>query len=249
MTTIKAKCFISSLNTKYILKYLISELRYFMSEQKLKAAVVLSGCGHLDGTEIREAVLSLLVLDQQEVEVKCLAPDINITQVINHITKKATQGKRNILIEAARIARGDIYNIKEAKAKDFDMLIVPGGHGVVKNLSNIFENKSILPEFEQFVLEFFEAKKPIGAICISPAVIVSILSKKSRIKVTIGDDKEQLIEKLGGEHIRCDTELSIEDEEHNIFSCSAYMRDENISSIYKGIKHMIESMVKKITED
>ncbi len=220
-----------------------------MSERKLKAAVVLSGCGHLDGTEIREAVLSLLVLGQHEVEVKCFAPDINVTQVINHITKNSTKGKRNILVEAARIARGDIYDIKEAKAEEFDMLVVPGGHGAIKSLSNLPENKSVLPEFEKLVLEFFEAKKPIGAICISPAVIAFILSKKSRIKVTIGDDKEQLVEKLGGEHIRCDTELSIEDEEHNIFSCSAYMRNEDISSVYKGIKHMIESMVKKITEN
>ncbi|MGL9732638.1 MAG: isoprenoid biosynthesis glyoxalase ElbB [Wolbachia sp.] len=228
-----------------------------MSEKKIKAAVILSGCGHLDGTEVREAILSLLVLDQQEVEVKCFAPNINIKQVINHKTKETVKEKRNILIESARIARGEIYELKEAKANDFNMLIIPGGYGVVKNLSNLTEDKdmvTVIPEFERLVSEFFAAKKLIGTICISPAVIVFILSNKiskrdNKIKVTIGDDKEKLIEKLGGEHIKCDTELSIEDEEHNIFSCSAYMRsDECTYSVYQGIKHMIDSMIKKINK-
>ncbi|WP_253300102.1 isoprenoid biosynthesis glyoxalase ElbB [Wolbachia endosymbiont of Chironomus riparius] len=222
-----------------------------MSEKFLKAAVVLSGCGNLDGAEIREVVSSLLVLDQQEVNVKCFAPDINVSQVINHKTGEEVAEKRNVFIEAARIARGEICDLKEARAEDFDMLIIPGGYGVVKNLSDLAENKetiTVLPEFKRLVLEFFDTKKPIGAICIAPALIACILSQKATIKVTIGDDKEQLIEKFGGNHIKCDTELSIEDEENNIFSCSAYMRDERISSIHKGIKHMIESMVKKINK-
>ncbi|MDD9331651.1 MAG: isoprenoid biosynthesis glyoxalase ElbB [Wolbachia sp.] len=222
-----------------------------MGERKLKAAVVLSGCGHLDGAEVREAILSLLTLDQQEVEIKCFAPDINISQVMNHKTKEGTKEKRNVLVEAARIARGDIYDLKEAKAEDFDMLVVPGGYGVAKNLSDLAEGNdtvTVIPEFEKLVLEFFNAKKPIGAICISPAVIVSILSQKTKVKVTIGDDKGRLIEKLGGEHIRCDTELSIEDEECNVFSCSAYMREEDIYSIYQGIRHMIDSMVKRLNK-
>lgn len=228
-----------------------------MKEKKLKAAVILSGCGHLDGAEISEAVLSLLVLDQQGVEVKCFAPDINIMQVINHKTKEITEEKRNTLVEAARIARGEIYDLKEAKAEDFDMLIVPGGYGVAKNLSDLAESKNIVtvaPDFERLVSEFFDTKKPIGAICISPAIIVSILSKKidkeeSKVKVTIGDDKEQLIDKLGGEHIKCDTGLSIEDEKNNVFSCSAYMRSgESLDSVYQGIKHMIGSIIKKINK-
>lgn len=220
-----------------------------MSEKNLRAAVVFSGCGHLDGAEIREAVLSLLVLDQQEVDVKCFAPDIEVLQVINHKTGKTTKEKRNVLTETARIARGEVYDLKEAKVEDFDMLVIPGGHGVAKNLSNLGENKetvTVIPDLKNLVIGFFDAKKPIGAICISPAVVASILRKKATVKVTIGDDKSQLIEKLGGEHIKCDTELSIEDEEYNIFSCSAYMRDDSLFSIHKGIKHMIESMIRRI---
>uniref|UniRef100_T1I8Q4 DJ-1/PfpI domain-containing protein n=1 Tax=Rhodnius prolixus TaxID=13249 RepID=T1I8Q4_RHOPR len=153
---------------------------------------------------------------------------------MNHKTKEVVKEKRNVLVEAARIARGEIYDLKEAKAKDFDMLVVPGGYGVAKNLSDLAEGKdvvTVMPEFERLVSEFFIVKKPIGAICISPAVVVFILSNKigkrgNKIKVTIGDDREKLIEKLDGEHIKCDTELSIEDEEHNVFSCSAYMRSD-----------------------
>lgn len=110
-------------------------------KKKLKAAVVLSGCGHLDGAEVREAVLSLLVLDQQEVEATCFAPDVDITQIMNHKTKEAVKEKRNVLVEAARIARGEVYDLKEAKAENFDMIVVPGGYGVVKNLSDLAENK------------------------------------------------------------------------------------------------------------
>ncbi len=240
---------------EFVLQYLdYMKSRYFMGEKKLRAAVVLSGCGHLDGTEVREAVLTLLVFDQQEVEVTCFAPDVDITQVMNHKTKEAVKEKRNVLVESARIARGEINDLREAKAENFDMLVVPGGYGVAKNLSDLAENKTVMPEFERLVSEFFVAKKPIGTICISPAIIVLILSSKigkeeSKIKVTIGNDKDQLIEKLGGEHITCDTELSIEDEKHNVFSCSAYMRnDESIYSVYQGIKHMIDSMVKKINK-
>jgi enhancing lycopene biosynthesis protein 2 len=137
------------------------------------------------------------------------------------------------------------------------LLVVPGGYGVAKNLSDLAEGKdvvTVIPEFERLVSEFFAAKKPIGTICISPAVVAFILSNKidkrgNKIKVTIGDDRGKLIEKLGGEHIKCDTELSIEDEEHNVFSCSAYMRsNESTYSVYQGIKHMIDSMVKKINK-
>lgn len=238
---------------EFVLQYLdYMKPRYFMGEKKLRAAVVLSGCGHLDGSEVREAVLTLLVFDQQEVEVTCFAPDVDITQVMNHKTKEAVKEKRNVLVEAARIARSEINDLREAKAENFDMLVVPGGYGVAKNLSDLAKNKTVMPEFERLVSEFFVAKKPIGTICISPAIIVLILSSKigkeeSKIKVTIGDDKDQLIEKLGGEHITCDTKLSIEDEKHNIFSCSAYMRsDESTHSVYQGIKHMIDSMVKKL---
>ncbi|UWI83111.1 isoprenoid biosynthesis glyoxalase ElbB [Wolbachia endosymbiont of Howardula sp.] len=226
-----------------------------MSDKKLKAAVVLSGCGYLDGSEIRESAFALLVLDQHEVSIKCFAPDINITQVINHKTKlPVIEETRNVLVESARIARGEIYNLQEAKAEDFDILILPGGHGVISNLSNLSEIRekvTVIPEFARLVLEFFAAKKPIGTICISPTVIVAILNSKvnqeNQIKVTIGDDTEHLVNKLGGKHIKCDTQLSIEDERYNIFSCSAYMRsDESIYSVYQGIKHMIDSIVKKI---
>lgn len=112
------------------------------------------------------------------------------------------------------------------------MLVVPSGYGVAKNLSDLAKNRemvTIMPEFERLVSEFFVTKELIGAICISAAIIVPILSsnigkEESEIQVTIGDGKEQLIEKLGGKDIKCATGLSIEDEEHNVFSCSAYMR-------------------------
>ncbi|WP_339045654.1 isoprenoid biosynthesis glyoxalase ElbB [Candidatus Mesenet endosymbiont of Agriotes lineatus] len=213
------------------------------------AAMVLSGCGHVDGTEIREAVLALLALEKHKVKVKFFAPDIEQKEVINHITKDVMAGeKRNVLLEAARIARGDIEDLKNAKVQDFDMLVIPGGYGAAKNLSNFAvsqENVSILPELQNLILEFFKAKKPIGAICISPAVLVAALKGHAHdIEVTIGDDSDGLIEKLGGKHIKCSANQSAADSKHKIFSCPAYMQDGDVYQIYLGIESMVESVLK-----
>lgn len=213
------------------------------------AAMVLSGCGHMDGTEIREAVLALLALEKHKVKVRFFAPDIEQKEVINHITKDSIAGeKRNVLLEAARIARGDIEDLKKAKIQEFDMLVIPGGYGAAKNLSDLAiaqENANVLPEFQNLILEFFKAKKPVGAICISPAVLVAALKEHTRdIEVTIGNDSNGLIEKLGGKHIKCSANQSAADSKHKIFSCPAYMQDGNVHQIYLGIESMIESMLK-----
>lgn len=213
------------------------------------AAMVLSGCGHMDGTEIREAVLALLALEKHKVKVIFFAPDIEQVEVINHITKEVVASeKRNVLLESARIARGDIEDLKKAKAQDFDMLVIPGGYGAAKNLSNLAmgqENVDVLPEFQSLILEFFKAKKPIGAICISPAVLVAALKGHAHgVEVTIGDDSDGLIEKLGGRHIKCSADQSAADGEHKIFSCPAYMQDSSVYQIYLGIESMIEAMLK-----
>ena len=155
----------------------------------MKFAVVLSGSGVYDGAEIHEATLTMLAIDKCGSSYQCFAPDINQHHVINHITGDEMDETRNVLVESARIARGNIKPLSEFKAIDFDALVLPGGFGVAKNLSTLaFDgaNCSVNTDVERVVVETAKANKPIGALCIAPAVIVKILQGA---KVTIGTDE------------------------------------------------------------
>lgn len=213
-----------------------------MSRQSPKIAVILSGCGHQDGAEIRESVLALWALDVHGAEVTIFAPDIQQTNVINHLTHQAMPEKRNVMIEAARIARGKVQTLATLDINQFDGLVLPGGYGVANNLSDLAsrgDKLTILPEFKQAILGFYRAKKPIGAICISPAVVTAALRDVAKITVTLGDDKEGLIEKLGGHHQVCATDSMVFDEANKIASCSAYMRDDRLAKVAKGIEAVV----------
>lgn len=213
-----------------------------------KAAVVLSGCGHLDGSEISEAVITLLELDKAKANVQIFAPDINQSDVVNHITGETMEGERNVLVESARIARGKIKDLKEANADDFDALILPGGYGAAKNLSNLASkgaDLSINENFKNLILSFLEQKKPIGAICISPAVLVAAVRDKVKPTVTVGDDPDNLITTLGGNHKKCVVSEAAVDEENNLVSCPAYMMEEPLVDIAKGIEKLVKQVLER----
>ncbi len=214
----------------------------------MKAAVILSGCGHLDGSEIREAVLSLLYLDQQGVAVQCYAPDKAQHHVVNHLSGESEAGGRNILQESARIARGNVKPLHQLQETDADLLVIPGGYGAAKNLSTLaFDGASawLEPEFTKAINAFYAAKKPIVAICIAPAVLAAALPQKG-ITLTIGEDSAtaQIIEKFGNIHKVCASHEACMDEEHRIITCSAYMRDDALSNIAKGIEQAVSAAVK-----
>jgi len=140
-----------------------------------KIGVVLSGCGVYDGSEIHEAVLTLLAIDRQGSEAVCMAPSMEFP-VTNHLTSQETAEKRDVLVESARIARGRIRDIKGVTAADLDAIVFPGGFGAAKNLCN-FAMKgaaaSVNPEVARLLKEMAVAKKPIGAVCIAPALIAA----------------------------------------------------------------------------
>jgi len=213
----------------------------------MQAAVVLSGCGYLDGAEIREAVLSLLYLDQASVTVQCFAPDVVQAETINHATKEPESAARNVLAEAARIARSEIAPLSNLRPEMFDLLVIPGGFGVAKNLSDFaFKGAEcqVLPEFQQLIAAFFEAKKPIIAICIAPAILAAALKNKN-ITVTIGDnaDVAAAISFFGNTHQNCASDNAVVDTENRIVTCSAYMREDAIAPIAKGIETAIRAGV------
>ena len=154
-----------------------------------KVAVVISGCGFLDGAEIFETVFTLLELDKNKADVKIFAPNKNQHYVINHLTREEMPEERNILVESARIARGKIQPLSKLYVKDFDALILPGGSGAAINLSDLAlknEHGKVIKELKEIIVQFYKSSKPIGAICISPAILALALKEHAKIKITLG---------------------------------------------------------------
>jgi len=213
-----------------------------------KIGVLLSGCGVKDGSEIHEAVLTLLAIDRAGAQAICLAPNGDL-EVVNHLTGEPTGEKRNILLESARIARGNIKEISHVKAADLDALILPGGFGAVKNLSDFAYKGADAkpnPEVARLVREVHAAKKPIGAICIAPATIAAILGRDHHPTLTIGNDKgtAEAMQKMGAKHQECPVREFTVDEKNKIVSTPAYMLAQRVSEAAEGI----EKLVKKVME-
>ncbi len=211
-------------------------------------AIVLSGCGFLDGAEIRESVLTLLALDSKKVHYEIFAPNRDQHHVVNHLTGEQTHEKRNILVETARIARGKVTGLDELDTSNFDALILPGGFGAAKNLSSFaFEGSqgSIDNHLGSIIENFYEQSKPIGAICISPALIALALGDKSPT-LTIGNDQATANElnKLGAKHENSEPYDCVIDHDNKIVSTAAYMFDEApLDDIYKGISKVVDTVI------
>ena len=215
-----------------------------------KVGVMLSGCGVFDGSEIHEAVLTLLALDKAGAEIVCMAPDMDQVHVINHLTQEQVKEKRNVLVESARIARGKIKNLKDVRASDLDALIMPGGMGAAKNLSTFAiqgTDAQVNPEVKRLLNEMVSAGKPVGAICIAPATLTKALSDK-KPQVTIGNDLNtaQAIEKMGGGHKNCAVDMIHVDENNNIVTTPAYMLGPGIKDIAVGIEKLVNKVVSMI---
>lgn len=207
-----------------------------------KVAVILSGCGSQDGSEIHEAVLTLLALDQAGLAYQCLAPDIKQLRVVNHLTGDTTPETRQVLIEAARIARGNIQALEKANAADYDAAILPGGFGAALNLSD-FALKgaecSVLPSVKQFVQALAKGNKPVGFICIAPSMISKIYGPG--VKHTLGNHPDRVndIEKMGGKHESCNADACIIDDKHKVVSTPAYLVSKSIKEIAIGIEKLV----------
>lgn len=218
-----------------------------------KVAVCLSGCGFLDGSEIHEAVFTLLALDQAGAQIVCCAPNKPQMHVVDHTKQKPAAGEsRNVLTESARIARCEIQPLAAVEASDIDALILPGGFGAAKNLSTFAvdgANCTIDPGVERLVNDMLEMKKPVGAICIAPAVIARIVGKKSiRASLTIGTDRDTAaaIESMGAKHNECAvTEIAV-DQAHKIVSTPAYMLGQGPAEVHAGIKKLVDEVLRLI---
>lgn len=212
-----------------------------------KIGVLFSGCGVYDGVEIQEAVITLLAVDRNGAQAVCMAPDILQHHVVNHLNEQVSDEKRNVLVESARITRGNIKDIKTVNASDLDGLIIPGGFGAAKNLTNFaFKGKDadVNPDVARIVRDMSDAGKPVGAICISPAILTKILEDKSP-EVTIGNDLGTIetIEEIGGIHHICAVDQIHVDRANNIFTTPAYMLGPGIKEVASGIEKLVAAVL------
>lgn len=218
-----------------------------MSNSK-RFAVVLAGCGVYDGAEIHEATMTLYAIALEGASYEIFAPNIPQHHVVNHITGEEMNEKRNVLIEAARLARGNIKPLSEYNPNNFDALIFPGGFGVAKNLCTYaFEGTdcSVNQDVKNAIINTHASKKPIGALCISPVLIAKVLGKGS---LTIGTDNAtaQAIEQLGASHQNTEHGQVAVDNENLLFTTPCYMLNATIVDIANDAKAVVKEMVNYI---
>lgn len=216
-------------------------------KQMPQVGVVLSGCGVMDGSEIHESVLILLALAQAGAQAISMAPNTDELQVVNHLTGEGTKEKRNVLVESARIARGKIRDLKEVKEKEIDALIFPGGYGAAKNLCTFVLDGTdckVHPEVRRLAKGVHQAGKPIGAICIAPALIAKIF-EGAGIELTIGKDKKtaQALTRLGQKHHECGVDEIWVDSRHKIVTTPAYMLARDAAEAWQGIQKLVQKIL------
>jgi len=217
----------------------------------MKFAIILSGCGVFDGTEIHEATMTMLAIAKNGAEYDIFAPDVRQHHVINHLKGEEMDEQRNVMVEAARIARGKIKPLNEYNPEKYDALIIPGGFGVAKNLCTYaFDGVdfSVDKVVEKVLKSTHSAGKPIGALCISPVLLAGVFGG---IDVTIGKDKNTAvdIEKLGAVHIETDPGEIVVDNANRIVTTPAYMLDSGIEDIYDGADNLVKAITEMVKKE
>jgi enhancing lycopene biosynthesis protein 2 len=214
----------------------------------MRVGVILSGCGFKDGAEVHESVLTLLALDRAGAEIACFAPNVDQATVVNHLTDEAVDEKRNVLVESARIARGEIQDVDQADAATLDALVLPGGFGAALNLSD-FAHKgadaSVHEGTAKLIRDMHAARKPIGAICIAPAVIARVLGKEGAPTLTIGNDAGTAgaLEACGAAHEDCPVESFVVDIDSRVVTTPAYMLGPTIKHVAEGIERCVHEVL------
>ena len=209
-------------------------------------AVMLSGCGVYDGSEVNEVVLTLLALEQNGASYRCFAPNIEQHHVINHINGEVSDEHRNVLVESARLCRGDVEDISELRVQDFDALIVPGGFGAAKNLSNFAldaDNYTVNELVLEATSAFAKAEKPAGYMCIAPALLPLVYGQGIQGTIGFDNDTAKLIAAKGLNHINCEVDGVVVDQARKVVTTPAYMLATSISEVSTGITKLVRTVL------
>jgi enhancing lycopene biosynthesis protein 2 len=217
-----------------------------------KIAVIFSGCGVYDGSEINESVLTLFALEKADAAVTCAAPNIAQKEVIDHLKGEPAKEVRNVLTETARICRGAVTPLEAIRAEDFDGFIYVGGFGAAKNLSSFAydgANYDADPTVKELIRSAHAAGRPQGFMCIAPVLAAAALGEH-KVLLTIGNDAETAaaLEAKGAQHQDCPVDTIISDLGNRVVSTPGYMLAESISDAEKGISRLVEAVLKLISQ-
>ncbi len=216
-----------------------------------KVAVILSGCGFMDGSEIHEATLTLLALDLAGASYQAAAPDVEQARLMDHLCREKVDGVRNVLVEAARIARGKIIPASALKVADYDAVVVPGGFGAANNLCTFATQgagMTVQSDIGRFLVDMHKAGKPMAAICIAPPLLAWTMKKcgVTGAKITIGNDQAtaDAIRALGQEHVDCAANDCVVDPVNKLVSTPAYMTAKGIGEMWQGVQKTVNELLK-----
>lgn len=221
-----------------------------------KIAVVLSGCGNRDGSELQETLSLLLAVDKKGWQYQCFAPE-GLFEVVSHVDgynldEDVEEGsvvdveERDVFVESARIARGDIKPLSEYRPADFDALFLPGGMGAARNLSTFAyegEKMMVIDILHDAILETYRAQKPIAAMCIAPMILARVLGRYE-ITLTLGNTcpASEVAQALGARHQICSATEVCVDADHKIVTTPAYMVASRISEIFAGGEALVDAV-------
>ncbi len=213
-----------------------------------RVGVLLSGCGVMDGAEIHEAVCTMIALDRAGAEIVCLAPNKDQADVVDHETGKPTGEKRNVLKEAARIARGKIQDVAKASADQLDAVVIPGGFGAAKNLCTFATdgaNAKVDPGVAKLLKDMHLKNKPIGALCIAPAVLAKLFGADCKVELTIGTDADTAsqLQKMGARHKNAKVDEIVVDAANKIVTTPCYMLATRISQVADGADKLVRKLL------
>lgn len=217
-----------------------------MSARKITVGVVLSGCGHQDGAEIHEATLTLWAIHRHGAEFQCYAPDVDQRHVLNHLSGREMNERRNVLVESARIARGKILPLADFDVEAMDAVVFPGGLGAAKNLSNYaFAGADCVvnEEAARVIRAMHERGKPIGALCIAPVLLARVLG--AGVSLTIGQDSGSAanLEKMGGRHQATMQGEIVVDHANKVVTTPCYMLNSRVDQIGEGADRLIVALL------
>lgn len=213
--------------------------------------VLLSGCGVQDGSEIHEATLTLYFLDKMGADILCMAPGKDQADVVNHVTGSPVEETRNCLVEAARIARGKIRDVKTVLTDDIDALVIPGGFGAAKNLCTYaIDGADCLVDEDVAALlrELARAGKPIGALCIAPTILAALFGRDLSPTLTIGMDEATAgaLEEMGARHRKALATDIVVDEKNRIVTTPCYMMAQGIAEVGAGAERLVARILEMI---
>lgn len=209
-----------------------------------RCAVILSGCGYLDGAEIHESVLCFLALAGAGHSYQSFAPDVLQAKVVNHLNQEEVEETRSVLVESARICRSEVKDLVSIQPQDFDALLLPGGFGAALNLSNFAKQGTdceVLESLQRIVLAFFEEKKPIGATCIAPVALAKIFQGKVPLRMTLGSSPEfaEYLKIMGHRPVLAGVADLIVDEENRVYTTPCYMEPPDLAGMFEGVKKLV----------